>query len=251
MSDGDGAQRAEFAVYRGRVYRVVPGDGFWPQIIVATFEDDPSMTGLDRCAARRYVGRPGVDHHRVGLEQLDALYESSSDFAGDAAELAGHGVDRLAERSARYRAELLAAQRRSAESNGFRTGVFAVYRGRTYPAAEVPADSRIALTAPDEDAARSLDGLDADPRDATGRTRLVPVAQLAQWYRSTWTFHLDGEPFVSEGIDGHRIRGRYVGGSWGYFGHVLNGDYEVSPLLRTLTDLTEERVDLLRPGRRP
>ena len=36
-----------------------------------------------------------------------------------------------------------------------------------------------------------------------------------------------------------------MGSSWGYFNYVLNGDYEVAPLLRTLMDLTEERLDLL------
>ena len=53
------------------------------------------------------------------------------------------------------------------------------------------------------------------------------------------------QPFVSEGIREYRIRGRYVGSSWGYFNYVLNGNYEVAPLLRTFTDLTQPRVDLL------
>jgi hypothetical protein len=235
MSDEDAGQSHEVAVYRGETYRAESDDNHWPQIVLITFEDDPSMTGLDRCAARRYVGRGGIDHYRVGLEQLDALYESPEST-----------VDRLPERLEQQRSELRDVQRRSAESNGFRTGVFAVYRGRTYPAGEPPAvGATVTLTAPDDEAAQALQGFDADPKDATGRTRLVPLAELEQLYRSTWTFHQDGAPFVSEGIDEHRIRGRYVGSSWGYFNYVLNGGYEIAPLLRSLTDLTEERVDLL------
>jgi hypothetical protein len=251
MLDSHADQSREFAVYRGRTYRVVSGDGHWPQIVLVTFEDDPNMTGLDRCAAMRYVGRNGIDHYRVGLEQLDALYESSDAVIeevslSDSAGRTEHRVDLLTERLEQQRLEFLEEQRRSAESNGFQTGVFAVYQGHTYPASHPPAvGSRITLTAPDDEAAGALRGLDADPKDVTGRTRSVPLAELEQWFRSTWTFHQGDQPFVSEGIREHRIRGRYVGSSWGYFNYVLNGDYEVAPLLRTLTDLTEERVDLL------
>jgi hypothetical protein len=121
-----------------------------------------------------------------GPDQLDALYESFDGFssasdasAGEAtsiasaAALAVHYADRLPEHRERQRLEFLAEEQAVARANGFRTGVFAVHQGHR------------------PEAARSLDGFDADPGDETGRTRLVPVAELEKWYRSTWTFQLD------------------------------------------------------------
>ena len=122
----------------------------------------------------------------------------------------------------------------------FRTGTFAVHRGRTY-AAPAPPDDAGEITLEHAD-------------DANSATLTVPMAELEAWYALSWTFQWSGEPFsVLEAGDGV-ITGMYKGGqyhfAWEYLDRELSEDggreiYTVTVEQEYAENLTEHRTDLL------
>lgn len=141
------------------------------------------------------------------------------------------------------------------ELSSYRPRVFAVYGEHTYRAsAEANSSSLIALTV-DRDDDPVPQGLERDVRDASGRTYLAGVDQLAEWYSTRWTFGWRGGPFDVIGVVGDRIKGRYTGGQWGFADNFFltqerepDGTrwmYTMLVYQEAITDLTEHRVDLL------
>ncbi|MFF4583607.1 hypothetical protein ACFY15_35375 [Streptomyces sp. NPDC001373] len=146
---------------------------------------------------------------------------------------------------------LHALVRRLAAADHFRPKAYAVYQGRTYPAAaEADASGLVALsTGPDRP-----EGLVADPRDSGSGQFLAAPEQLDAWYRTHWTFRWKGGPFDAVGTVDGRVKGVYTGGSWGFAdNNMLNEErapdgsgfwYTVTVGLNGVTDLEQHRTDL-------
>jgi hypothetical protein len=131
-----------------------------------------------------------------------------------------------------------------ADEADFRSGTFAVHRGRTYAA---PA-------APNEQGEIALRPADAQDAPEPGEALTVPMEELEAWYALSWTFQWSGEPFsVLETGDG-LVTGLYKGGqyrfAWEYLDRELAEDggheiYTVTLERESVENLTGHRTDLL------
>ncbi|MFD3942772.1 hypothetical protein [Streptomyces sp. NPDC058579] len=274
--------KGEVAVFHGKLYRTRPAVGLWPSVELLPEPGCPAPEGLaPREAADGSVGYP------VAPERLEAWYAVRWTFrwrgelfdcaAAAPATLTGDylGSDEpfakahLKRRGIRYRGvfprgevtdleehredllqPLHALVRRLAEVDHFRPKAYAVYRGRTYPAAaEADASGLIALTTGHD----RPEGLVADPRDPSGEHFLAAPEQLDAWYRTHWTFRWKGGPFDAVGTVDGWIKGVYTGGSWGFADNFQLTDesapgytrYTVRAGLKGVTDLEQHRTDLL------
>ena len=123
----------------------------------------------------------------------------------------------------------------------------AVYRGQVYRALS---DDRAPLITLCVDGGGPVpEGLEPDPH-GPGDCYLVDPRQVTAWYSSRWTFRWKGEPFSSSGAREGRITGYYMGGKGSAFADAylmrLGAiEYEGDFPLEEVTDLTEERFDLL------
>ncbi|MEW2032365.1 hypothetical protein AB0901_17820 [Streptomyces roseifaciens] len=276
--------KGEVAVFRGELYRARGAVGLWPCVELLPGPGRPAPEGLvPREAADGSVGYP------VAPERLDAWYAVTWTFrwrgelfecaAATPATLSGDylGSDEhfakesLKRRGIRYRGvfprgevteleehredllqPLHVLVRRLAEVDHFRPRAYAVYRGRTYPAAaEADVSGLIALNTGDE----RPEGLVADPRDPGAGRFLAAPEQLDAWYRLHWTFRWQGGPFDAVGTVDGSLKGVYTGGSWGFADNMMLTEetdpdgvgyqYTVEVDLDGVTDLEQHRTDLL------
>ncbi|MEU8550916.1 hypothetical protein AB0C81_28700 [Streptomyces roseoverticillatus] len=277
--------KGEVAVFRGKHYRARGAAGLWPYAELLPGPGCPAPEGLaPREAADGSVGYP------VAPERLDAweavhwtfrwrgeLFKCtrattatySGDYLGSDERFAKEHLKRLVTdyygRFPRdevaelklHREDLIqplhALVRRLDEVDHFRPKAYAVYSGRTYPAAaEVDASGLIALTTGGD----RPEGLIADPRDPGGERFLVAPEQLDAWYRTHWTFRAYGEPFDILGTVDGWIKGLYTSNSYGFIAHSsvlteekgpdgVHTQYTLKTSLDGLTDLEQHRTDLL------
>lgn len=134
----------------------------------------------------------------------------------------------------------------ASDSDVFRSGNFAVYRGHAYRAYGDSTSSEIALAVEDGDPVPA--GLQADPQEPE-RIYLARPTQVDAWYVSSWTFRWRGELFSCYGVRDDEVTGLYIGGNGTFASEHLRRvgavDYEGTFPLDEVTDPTEERVDLL------
>ncbi|MYT11155.1 hypothetical protein YWIDRAFT_00333 [Streptomyces sp. SceaMP-e96] len=276
--------KGEVVVFRGELYRARGAVGLWPCVELLPEPGRPAPEGLaPRESADGSVGYP------VSPERLEDWYAVTWTFrwrgepfqcaAAAPATLTGDYLgsdehfarEHLKRRGIRYRGvfprdevteleehhedllqPLHALVRRLAEVDHFRPKAYAVYQGRTYPAAaEADASGLIALTTgPDRP-----EGLVADPRDPSAKRFLAAPEQLDAWYRTHWTFRADGGPFDALGTVDGMVKGVYTGGSWGFADNMqltpetgpdgVHTRYTVTVDLDGVTDLEQHRTDLL------
>ncbi|MFJ3837519.1 hypothetical protein ACIPY6_18635 [Streptomyces sp. NPDC090054] len=274
--------KGEVAVFRGEPYRARGAAGLWPCVELLPERDRPVPEGL---ALRESVD--GSVGYPVPPERLEAWYAVTWTFrwrgepfefvAAKPATLMGQylGSDEhfakehlkrlvfnyrgvfprdevtdLEEHQEDLLQPLLALVRRLAEVDHFRPKAYAVYHGRTYPAAaETGTSGLIALTTGQD----RPEGLVADPRDPGGEHFLAAPEQLDAWYRTHWTFRADGGPFDAVGTVDGRIKGVYTGGSWGFADNRMLTEekgpdgvrrYTALVDLDGVTELEEHRTDL-------
>jgi hypothetical protein len=119
----------------------------------------------------------------------------------------------------------------------YRTGTFAVFQGTTYPAtSQANVRGEIAIL----------------PED--GREQRVGIDELEEWYRTSWTFIWEGQPFSVLGVEDGKIKGQYKGGSHRFAWDMLEQEtapdgthqiYTVRLDPEFAQHLTEHREDLL------
>ena len=134
-----------------------------------------------------------------------------------------------------------------ASARPYRPGRFVEYRGRTYRALTDDRLPMIPLRV--EGRAPVPEGLEPDP-GGRADVFLVAPADVTAWYASSWTFRWKGELFSSGGARDGRISGYYLGTKGAAFAdaHLTRTgaiEYEGTFPLEEVTDLTEERHDLL------
>ncbi|GHG60106.1 hypothetical protein [Streptomyces griseocarneus] len=276
--------KGKIAAFHGDLYRARGAAGLWPCVELLPEPGRPAPEGLaPREAADGSVGYP------VPPERLDAWYAVTWTFrwrgelfkciAATPTTLKGEylgsdehfATEHLKREGIRYRRvfprdevteleehredllqPLHALVRRLAEVDHFHLKAYAVYRGRTYPAAaEADASGLIALTTGDD----RPEGLVADPRDPGAGHFLAAPEQLDAWYRIHWTFRWRGGPFDAVGTVDGRIKGVYTGGSWGFADNMMltketgpdgvHSQYTAALNLDSVTDLEQHRTDLL------
>ncbi|WP_424890148.1 hypothetical protein [Streptomyces sp. XH2] len=276
--------KGEVAAFHGDLYPARPAVGLWPCVELLPEPGRPAPEGLaPREASDGSVGYP------VAPERLEAWYAVTWTFrwrgelfectAATPATLSGNylGSDEhfakeyLKRRVIGYRGvfprdevtdleehredllqPLHALVRRLAEADHFRPKAYAVYRGRTYPAAaEADASGLIALDTGDD----RPEDLVADSRDPGSGHFLATPEQLDAWYRTYWTFRSHGEPFDAVGTVDGWIKGIYTGRNYGFIAHsaTLTPEtgtdgvprYTVKVDLDGVTDLEQHRTDLL------
>lgn len=125
-----------------------------------------------------------------------------------------------------------------AAADEYRTGTFAVFQGRTYGASS-QMNVRREITILPED----------------GREQRVGVDELEEWYRTSWTFIWEGQPFSVLGVQDGKIKGQYKGGSHMFAWEMLEREpgpngaahqiYTVRLDPEDVQHLTEHREDLL------
>lgn len=124
-----------------------------------------------------------------------------------------------------------------AAAEDYRTGTFAVFQGHTYAAGSTP-NVRSEITILPED----------------GREQRVGVDELEEWYRTSWTFLWESQPFSVLGVEDGKIKGQYKGGSHLFAWDLLDreigpdGKHEIYTILidpQYVEHLTEHREDLL------
>ncbi|RPF30226.1 hypothetical protein EDD96_6820 [Streptomyces sp. Ag109_G2-6] len=273
--------KGEVAVFRGWPYRARAAAGLWPYVELLPEPGHPAPEGLTpREAANGSVGYPAPPERleawyavrwtfRWHDEPFECAAATPATLTGDY--LGSHGQfakEHLRRRGIRYRGvfprdevaeleehredllqPLHALMRRLAEVDHFSPKAYAVYQGRTYPAAgEADAAGLVALTTgPDRP-----EGLVADPRDSGSGQFLAAPEQLDAWYRTHWTFRWKGGPFDAVGTVDGRIKGIYTGGSWGFAdNHMLTEERAPERFRYTMvvdpdsvTDLAQQRSDL-------
>jgi len=134
-----------------------------------------------------------------------------------------------------------------ANSRPYGPGRFVEYRGYTYRALTNDQAPMITLRVDEGDPVP--EGLKLDPLGRPGRY-LVSPADVTAWYGCDWTFRWKGELFSSGGARDGRINGYYLGTKGAAFAdaHLTRTgaiEYEGTFPLEEVTDLTEERYDLL------
>ncbi|MEV6668672.1 hypothetical protein [Streptomyces sp. NPDC051162] len=276
--------KGESAVFHGDLYRTRDAVGLWPCVELLPEPGRPAPEGLaPREAADGSVGYP------VAPERLEAWYAVTwtfrwrgelfectaatpttltGDYLGSDEHFAKEHLKRLVidyygvfprdevTELEEHREDLLqplhVMVQRLTEADHFRPKTYAVYHGRTYPAAaEADASGLIALTTGDD----RPEGLVADPRDPGAGHFLAAPEQLEAWYRIHWTFRWRGGPFDAVGAVDGRIKGVYTGGIWGFADNMMLTDesspdggqtrYTVRAGLGGVTDLEQHRTDLL------
>ncbi|MBF6047193.1 hypothetical protein GO001_18435 [Streptomyces sp. NRRL B-1677] len=276
--------KGEVAVFHGDRYPARRAVGLWPCVELLPEPGRPAPEGLaPREGADGSVGYP------VAPERLEAWYAVtwtfrwrgelfectaatsttlSGDYLGSDEHFAKEHLKRLVTdyygvfprdevtELEEHREDLLkplhALVRRLAEADHFRPKVYAVYHGRTYPAAaEADVSGLIALTTGDD----LPEDLVADSRYPGAGRFLAAPEQLDAWYRLHWTFRWRGGPFEAVGTVDGRIKGVYTGGSWGFADNWQLTDesdpdgmqtrYTVKAGLNGVTDLEQHRTDLL------
>lgn len=129
-----------------------------------------------------------------------------------------------------------------------RPGRYAVYRGHTYSAGGDGSGGRITLIRERGDEP-TPEGLEPYPQDTPGRTYFAPLDRVEQWYSSTWTFRWKNESFSVIGVRDGVVSGYYTGGNGAFAEQYLRRtgpiDYQGQFPLSEITDLTEQRDDLL------
>jgi len=124
-----------------------------------------------------------------------------------------------------------------AAADEYRTGTFAVFQGRTYVASS-QTNVRREITILPED----------------GREQRVGVDELEEWYRTSWTFVWEDQPFSVLGAWDGKIKGQYKGGShmfaWDRLEREAGPDgahqiYTIRLAPEHVRQLTEHREDLL------
>ncbi|GAA0350649.1 hypothetical protein GCM10010319_29460 [Streptomyces blastmyceticus] len=276
--------KGEVAVFRGELYQARGAVGLWPYVELLPEPGRPAPEGpAPREAADGSVGYP------VAPERLEAWYAVTWTFrwhgelfeciAATSTKLTGDYLgsdeqfakEHLKRRGIRYRGvfprdevteleqhredllqPLHVTVQRLAEVDHFRPKVYAVHRGRTYPAAaEADASGLIALTTGDD----RPEDLVADPRDPGAGRFLAAPEQLDAWYRIHWTFRWRGGPFDAVGTVDGSLKGVYTGGSWGFADNFqldpetgpdgVHTQYTITVDLDGVTDLEQHRTDLL------
>lgn len=124
-----------------------------------------------------------------------------------------------------------------AAADEYRTGTFAVFQGRTYVAGS-QTNVRGEITILPED----------------GREQRVGVDELEEWYRTSWTFVWESQPFSVLGVQDGKIKGQYKGGSHMFAWEMLERETDPEGMHQIYTvrldpkhvqHLTEHREDLL------
>lgn len=122
-------------------------------------------------------------------------------------------------------------------AGGYRAGTYAVFQGRTYAAGATPNIRGEIVIIPED-----------------GREQRVGVDELEDWYRTSWTFVWEGQPFSVLGLVDGKIKGQYKGGSHLFAWEMLDREpgpdgqrdiYTVSLDPQDARNLTEHREDLL------
>jgi len=126
-------------------------------------------------------------------------------------------------------------QRLMADAAKYRSGTFARYQGRIYPAGDaIDEDARLALAGP----------VELGPLSVT-------LDEVEEWYSTVWTFRWRGEPFEVADVTQGRIKGLYMGGrahfAWDHLHQEPGTRQDCTILLaeESVEDLTEHREDLL------
>jgi hypothetical protein len=123
------------------------------------------------------------------------------------------------------------------DEHDYRAGTFAVFQGRTYTAGSQP-NIRSEITLLPED----------------GREQRVGIDELEGWYRTSWTFLWQGQPFSVLTVLEGKIKGHYKGGSHLFAWDVLHREigpdgkheiYTITLAPEFVEHLTEHREDLL------
>jgi hypothetical protein len=134
-----------------------------------------------------------------------------------------------------------------AEARPYGPGQHVDYQGHVYRSI---GDSRSpVITLCVEDGDPVPEGLELDPQRSAG-FYLVNPRDVTAWYSADWTFRWKGELFSSYGAREGRIRGYYQGTKGAVFADAYLTrmgaiEYEGTFPLEEVTDLTEERFDLL------
>jgi hypothetical protein len=122
-------------------------------------------------------------------------------------------------------------------ADAYRSGTFAVFQGRTYPA----------------DAKQNIRG-EITLLPEGGPAQLVGIDELEDWFRTSWTFVWEGQPFSVLGVEDGKIKGQYKGGSHRFAWELLDREpgpdgereiYVVRVDPQQAGSLTEHREDLL------
>lgn len=124
-----------------------------------------------------------------------------------------------------------------------------MYNGHAYWAVGDSNSPMITLCVRDGDPLPEALEPNPDPRGPADSYLVNPQAVTA-WYDSSWTFRWKGEEFASYGSGDGRITGYYQGTQGAPFASVYLKrvgviEYEGTFPLEEVTDLTEERIDLL------
>lgn len=134
-----------------------------------------------------------------------------------------------------------------ADDRAYAPDRFVEYRGRLHRALSDDRSPMITLRVEDGDPVP--EGLEPDPRGRPGFYVVAPQ-DVTAWYSSSWTFRWKGELFSSGGVRDGQINGYYMGTKGAVFADAYltrTGaiEYEGEFPLEEVTDLTEERYDLL------
>jgi hypothetical protein len=126
-------------------------------------------------------------------------------------------------------------------------GRFAEYQGHLYRTLVDDLSPMITLRVDEGDPVP--EALPPDPQGPAG-SYLVDPRDVTAWYSSSWTFRWKGELFSSGGVRDGQINGYYMGTKGAAFADAYltrTGaiEYEGNFPLEEVTDLTEERYDLL------
>ena len=129
----------------------------------------------------------------------------------------------------------------------YRGGRYVVYQGHAYRSIGDSRSPMITLCVNDRDPVP--EGLEPEPQGTVG-FYLVNPRDVTAWYTSSWTFRWKGEEFASYGSDDGVISGYYQGTQGSPFASVHLKrvgviEYEGTFPLEEVTDLTEDRIDLL------
>lgn len=134
-----------------------------------------------------------------------------------------------------------------ASARRYGPGRFVEYQGYAYEALVDDRAPLITLCLNEGDPVPT--GLEPAPGRSDG-FYLVAPQDVTAWYSSRWTFRWKGELFSSGGVRNGRINGYYQGSKGSVFAdaHLTRTgaiEYEGTFPLEDVTDLTENRYDLL------